>query len=109
MSEIFWFCLPSRPGPLTREAPLLLGNICKEWRNVALSTPQLWKYIHLDEPRSEGICLLLETWLTRGRGCPLSSSSAVFHVSKRWILRARVSSSPPNPSPFSPRPRNLRA
>ncbi|KAJ6602257.1 hypothetical protein B0H10DRAFT_1754032, partial [Mycena sp. CBHHK59/15] len=43
LCEIFLHCLP--PGPVlpnTKYAPLLLGQICRQWRDVALLTPMLW-------------------------------------------------------------------
>ncbi|KAF8879316.1 hypothetical protein CPB84DRAFT_1622766, partial [Gymnopilus junonius] len=52
LSKIFLYCLPysywspcwedapNRPKP--SEAPLLLSQICRRWRTVALHTPQLW-------------------------------------------------------------------
>ena len=30
--------------------PLLLTQVCKNWRNIALSTPQLWSTIHSPIP-----------------------------------------------------------
>ncbi|KAJ7045096.1 hypothetical protein C8F04DRAFT_1343637 [Mycena alexandri] len=55
VSHIFAECLPCRPvdGSLDRDvpsamlAPLLLLQICRTWREIALSTPHLWHYLHL--------------------------------------------------------------
>ncbi|KAJ7098605.1 hypothetical protein B0H15DRAFT_771834, partial [Mycena belliarum] len=49
-SEIFIQCLPPSPafsaeekeGPSPSVAPLLLLQICREWRSIAIATPQLW-------------------------------------------------------------------
>ncbi|KAJ6537117.1 hypothetical protein B0H19DRAFT_900608, partial [Mycena capillaripes] len=43
-STIFIHCLPAhgRVRPSPRRAPLLLAQICKLWREIALSTGQLW-------------------------------------------------------------------
>ncbi|KAJ7167804.1 hypothetical protein C8R46DRAFT_1094193, partial [Mycena filopes] len=85
-SEIFLHCLPPIPelrsdaesGPSVALAPLLLIQICRTWRNVALSTPQLWNNLHLiladlhiglDEVELER-CY-------RAGSCPLSFSVAV--------------------------------
>ncbi|KAJ7441320.1 hypothetical protein B0H11DRAFT_524602 [Mycena galericulata] len=71
-SEIFCnFLAPRKPEPLPSEGPLLLSQICSQWREIALSTPRLWSAIVLVDPRSEGICLLLDAWLSRARRCPL--------------------------------------
>ncbi|KAJ6533078.1 hypothetical protein B0H19DRAFT_884848, partial [Mycena capillaripes] len=42
--EIFSCCIPSEsnPRPSPTEAPLLLAQICRQWREVALHTPALW-------------------------------------------------------------------
>ncbi|KAJ7137239.1 hypothetical protein C8R46DRAFT_1322091, partial [Mycena filopes] len=41
--EIFVHCLPDTPAPPSSTiAPLLLTRICRQWRNIACSTPKLW-------------------------------------------------------------------
>ncbi|KAJ7033925.1 hypothetical protein C8F04DRAFT_1395774 [Mycena alexandri] len=49
-SKIFVLCLPirGRVRPHGKLAPLLLAQICTQWRAVALKTPQLWRSIHLE-------------------------------------------------------------
>ncbi|KAF8217141.1 hypothetical protein K438DRAFT_1496969, partial [Mycena galopus ATCC 62051] len=49
ISEIFLHCLPapSLPAadavhPSTTLAPLLLGQICRMWREIAYHNPRLW-------------------------------------------------------------------
>ncbi|KAJ7510916.1 hypothetical protein B0H11DRAFT_1956564 [Mycena galericulata] len=78
ISEIFTHFLPAYPersqlvGPLS---PSFLGRICRRWREVALSTPGLWKapQLNLNTPRLyENQLRLLELWLQRSGGCPLS-------------------------------------
>ncbi|KAJ6510385.1 hypothetical protein C8R45DRAFT_813932 [Mycena sanguinolenta] len=78
MQEIFVFCLPDdSEGPLVPDrkvAPLLLLNVCRKWREIALSAPRLWASIRVNL-RSE--CFdnslpLLECWLARARSVPLS-------------------------------------
>ncbi|KAJ6559915.1 hypothetical protein B0H19DRAFT_945196, partial [Mycena capillaripes] len=41
---IFMACTPSTRDPATssQETPLLLSQICRSWRSIALATPRLW-------------------------------------------------------------------
>ncbi|KAJ7249720.1 hypothetical protein B0H12DRAFT_1019546, partial [Mycena haematopus] len=44
-SEIFCHCLPTeRQSDIVnpKEAPLVLTQVCGLWRNIAISTPELW-------------------------------------------------------------------
>ncbi|KAJ7085015.1 hypothetical protein C8R43DRAFT_1174403, partial [Mycena crocata] len=42
-TEIFLHCLPENPAhPSATEAPMLLGAICRVWREIAYSNPRLW-------------------------------------------------------------------
>ncbi|KAJ6515452.1 hypothetical protein C8R45DRAFT_1205708 [Mycena sanguinolenta] len=75
-SEIFLHCVPtSRKSDIVnpKEAPLLLTQVCRLWRDIAISTPELWAAFDLEigwpEPHLLEIC---ETWLGRARECPIS-------------------------------------
>jgi hypothetical protein len=90
LQEIFIACLPSANNPVmsSLEPPILLTQICSFWRNVAHTTPQLWKSIHIVIPgrenssstavenwqridrRSEAV----QEWLTRSAAYPLEIS-----------------------------------
>ena len=101
LQEIFAACLPTEHYPVVSryEAPLLLTQVCKNWRNIALSTPQLWSAIHIPIPSlpehvtsydpppsglSDYLTALLALirermaviyqWLERSKGLPLSIS-----------------------------------
>ncbi|KAJ6451470.1 hypothetical protein C8R47DRAFT_301112 [Mycena vitilis] len=76
ISEIFIHCLPARRkvdvvNPT--EAPLLLTRVCGLWRQIAISTPELWAAFDLEigwpEPNLQQIG---QTWLERARDRPLS-------------------------------------
>ncbi|KAJ6589140.1 hypothetical protein B0H19DRAFT_1248698 [Mycena capillaripes] len=79
MEEIFLFCLPddSRCDPIMPDpaaAPLVLLNVCRKWREIALSAPRLWCSIrvNLRSQSFENSLPLLDCWLTRAQSCPLS-------------------------------------
>ncbi|KAG2090575.1 hypothetical protein BD769DRAFT_413506 [Suillus cothurnatus] len=49
LSEIFLYCLP-KDKHLTytsRQAPMLLTRICRQWREVAVGLPMLWCRLRL--------------------------------------------------------------
>lgn len=87
LQEIFYHCLPTAHNALMsdQEAPLLLGRVCRRWRQIVYSTPKLWASIHiigspsthpshtLDVARREAI----SSWLSRSGGLPLSISMIV--------------------------------
>ncbi|KAJ7290312.1 hypothetical protein C8J57DRAFT_1275679 [Mycena rebaudengoi] len=75
-SEIFVNCLPGQPqDPEPLVAPLLLTGICRNWRTIALSTPELWSILslRLDSPEVQNaLADLLPTWLSRSGVHPLT-------------------------------------
>ncbi|KAJ7741175.1 hypothetical protein DFH07DRAFT_838243 [Mycena maculata] len=76
ISEIFLQCIPVYPlcpRRTGRGSPLLLGQICSEWREVALATPALWRAISLDGcAESENHTDFLESWLSRSGGLSIA-------------------------------------
>ncbi|KAH6897923.1 hypothetical protein BKA70DRAFT_1159527, partial [Coprinopsis sp. MPI-PUGE-AT-0042] len=97
LREIFMFCLSCDrfPSVDSLEAPLLLTQICRDWRLLVLNTPTLWNRIDIPIPtlhlvygsqrvsspanpqaafKKAGILFgeALSTWLTRTGGCHLS-------------------------------------
>jgi len=98
LQEIFYHCLPIAHNALMsdKEASLLLGRVCRGWRQIVYSTPKLWASIHiigspsthpshaLDVARREAI----SSWLSRSGGLPLSISMIVGerHTMK-WYSR----------------------
>ncbi|KAJ7845397.1 hypothetical protein B0H14DRAFT_3868065 [Mycena olivaceomarginata] len=81
---IFSSCLPSEHNALIdpAEAPLLLGRICRHWRDVTYSTPMLWSsihipcldYLHAPPAMISGLERTVEAWVERSSTCPLSVS-----------------------------------
>ncbi|KAJ6494161.1 hypothetical protein DFH09DRAFT_883693, partial [Mycena vulgaris] len=75
-SDIFVRCVRQYPLPDAEDAPLIFLNICHSWSDIALSTPLLWTNIVIWHPHPPKLDKLLEVWLDRGRGLPLSLSFA---------------------------------
>ncbi|KAF8207827.1 hypothetical protein K438DRAFT_1814358 [Mycena galopus ATCC 62051] len=78
VSEIFIHVLPPYPRcpPLTGGlSPTSLTHICRKWREIALSTPALWRAIWIsyeDRIPAEGRARMSDLWLRRSGSCPLS-------------------------------------
>lgn len=77
VSEIFIRCLPVYPrrslaGPLS--SILLLGHVCRQWREITLATPSLWRAVavRLDSKNEKLALGLLENHLNLSGSCPLS-------------------------------------
>ena len=53
-----------------------LGQICREWRDIVWSTPEIWSHVFLclSLTRYDAQVKLLEGWLNRSGVCPLSLS-----------------------------------
>ncbi|KAJ7498048.1 hypothetical protein B0H11DRAFT_1998416 [Mycena galericulata] len=71
LSEIFTHFLPEYPlcAPTTGLlSPIQLTHICRQWRDMALSTPTLWRAISISLNSNE----MVEMWLARSRSCPVS-------------------------------------
>ncbi|KAJ6602781.1 cytochrome P450 [Mycena vulgaris] len=78
VSEIFIDFLPVYPLCPPRTgllSPTLLTHICRKWREIALTTPALWRAISLycTGPNiGQAQVQTLEVWLARSGICPLS-------------------------------------
>ncbi|KAJ7334680.1 hypothetical protein DFH08DRAFT_879093 [Mycena albidolilacea] len=54
-------------------APLLLGRICSQWRNIAASTPELWQAIQVVCPYLlEDVVPHLDHWFRKAGSLPLT-------------------------------------
>ncbi|KAJ7861850.1 hypothetical protein B0H14DRAFT_2505878 [Mycena olivaceomarginata] len=67
------FATPPRPS--SREAPLLLAQICRRWRDICLDTPEMWTSINSSH---NGSIELLELWLSRTRNRSLIISLLIM-------------------------------
>ncbi|KAJ6554310.1 hypothetical protein B0H19DRAFT_1153133 [Mycena capillaripes] len=78
VSEIFIHFLPAYPlcPPLFGiDSPTSLTHICREWRQIALATPQLWRAIQLYDHDNKQLYHVVNIWLDRSRSCLLSIHS----------------------------------
>ncbi|KAJ7479742.1 hypothetical protein FB451DRAFT_164345 [Mycena latifolia] len=96
VSEIFEHFLPSCPdfapayGILS---PLVLCRICRQWRQIALSTPTLWRSILITDSKSEDQLDLLKMWLARSGDCPLAiklTGHPTYLLSSQYLQSAVV-------------------
>ncbi|KAJ7257282.1 hypothetical protein C8J57DRAFT_550171, partial [Mycena rebaudengoi] len=72
--ENFHHRLPAKSRPSRLEAPLLLGQICHQWREIALAAPSLWQAPTFEgRPPAE----LLQMWLSRSGNTPLNLSLTI--------------------------------
>ncbi|KAL4079542.1 hypothetical protein J3A83DRAFT_4368309 [Scleroderma citrinum] len=76
LGEIFFHCLPTAPyvTPHDVEGPMVLTQVCRHWRTIAMSTPRLWSSItlHLDRATNEQYRFMCEAWLSRAKSIPLA-------------------------------------
>ncbi|KAJ7120207.1 hypothetical protein C8R44DRAFT_623999, partial [Mycena epipterygia] len=74
-SLIFIHCVPfpeaSFPRPSPLDAPLLLAQICRQWRDIAINTQELWQSVAFVDTRS---LELIKIWLSRSGNHPLNFS-----------------------------------
>ncbi|KAJ7253500.1 hypothetical protein C8J57DRAFT_625635 [Mycena rebaudengoi] len=91
ISAIFVACLPPTRNPVisVHVAPLLLCRICRAWRIVALSTPQLWTAIHVVVPSTGNFVAQLNdavgVWIGRSGSLPLSVSLVSTPLQRRGL------------------------
>ncbi|KAK7052166.1 F-box domain-containing protein [Favolaschia claudopus] len=74
VSVVFVHFLPTYPEPprfFGPRSPFTLTHICRRWREIALTTPELWRAIHLGFG-GETAALLAPLWLERSGCLPLS-------------------------------------
>ncbi|TRM64510.1 hypothetical protein BD626DRAFT_568253 [Schizophyllum amplum] len=88
LQTIFRFTLPRSHNALasTKDPPLLFTRVCREWRDVALATPELWASIHIvcmsfeddmpDEARAaiKYRASAIAAWIARSGACLLDIS-----------------------------------
>ncbi|KAJ6551414.1 hypothetical protein B0H19DRAFT_1157547 [Mycena capillaripes] len=98
VTEIFLHFPPTYPlcppltGPLS---PTSLTHVCRQWREIALATPALWRAIPFtddnDIPWAQKTHMF-KAWLSRSRHCLLSINIVGFevHLSSRCSSRSSL-------------------
>ncbi|KAJ7660772.1 hypothetical protein DFH06DRAFT_379692 [Mycena polygramma] len=92
ISEIFIRFLPVYPRcpPLIGLlSPTLLTQICRQWRELSLGTPALWRALPLPNTRLKNQPVHL--WLSRSSPCPLAVAFDCRHAKTSEALVAAVS------------------
>lgn len=79
LQQIFKSCLPNDRYvvPHIMSAPLLLCQICRRWRNIALATPELWSSIDVHDWgvwTADFYTAMVARWLAAARNRPLAVS-----------------------------------
>ncbi|KAJ6477528.1 hypothetical protein C8R45DRAFT_1216530 [Mycena sanguinolenta] len=84
-TEIFLRCIPPQSN-LSEflEAPLLLAQICRQWRQIALDIPHLWRSLLFRD--SETCIELLRLWLSRSGNLPLNLDLKCWDTSRAGAL-----------------------
>ncbi|THH21571.1 hypothetical protein EW146_g44 [Bondarzewia mesenterica] len=82
LSKIFILCVYGEGRDYAtvhpNEAPLLFTRVCREWRTVALSLPQLWEILDLkldlpkDSTRFRSLVSTVQNWLANRKSLPVS-------------------------------------
>ncbi|KAF8654163.1 hypothetical protein AX16_003692 [Volvariella volvacea WC 439] len=85
LSEVFQHCTDTTSPiiPSSKHAPLLLTRVCRQWRDVACSTPRLWTALRIFIGPS-GPCRerLTAMWLDRSGSCPLNLSFSAYSTTQ---------------------------
>ncbi|KAH7924998.1 hypothetical protein BV22DRAFT_466122 [Leucogyrophana mollusca] len=82
IAHIFEQCLRDEGLPTAnpRKAPLLLGQVCKAWRELTFSLPCLWTTLRMEFPPTssdwdtamQSIIMTMHLWISRSKGLPIS-------------------------------------
>ncbi|KAF8151609.1 hypothetical protein B0H34DRAFT_728311 [Crassisporium funariophilum] len=95
MAQIFatichadWYIFPPEKNPHKKMTPLVLGQVCGEWRAIIWSTPFIWShvYLNLSATRYSVQVELLADWLARSGVCPLTIK-LLFEEEGDWTDR----------------------
>ena len=72
LGEIFIHCLPYPSNPTSyKDAPLLLLQVCRHWRQIACGTPHLWTDLSLTYKFKIPPAKVFQMWLDNAGSLPL--------------------------------------
>ncbi|KAJ3900919.1 hypothetical protein F5879DRAFT_970705 [Lentinula edodes] len=84
----------------TRRTPWVLGQVCRNWRRIVLSSPLLWTSIdiqfdHHDNNAARRVSFLLDLYLSRSASCLLSVNiqSSICFQKNTPLFRSLLSTS----------------
>ncbi|KAJ7810933.1 hypothetical protein B0H13DRAFT_1927085 [Mycena leptocephala] len=89
VQKVFHDCLSEETfrNPSPSVAPLLLGRVCKRWRQIATSSQELWSSLDLQAPGfTEDDVELLMLWLDRAGSRPFALSLTLWPTSAETPL-----------------------
>lgn len=89
LEHIFTWCLPEQwqnNSFTSRSTQLLLSQICRRWRHIALRTRGLWSNFNFPSQKTFQI-EITEIWLTRSGNAPINFSIASGFVDSRPGMR----------------------
>jgi hypothetical protein len=90
-SHIFLHAIPTHSKPSSLTAPLLLTQICRQWRAIALATPSLWQSLTLNRGCEQtGYGKLLNMWLERSAALPLTLSFGTLDTQTQSLIDASL-------------------
>ena len=92
LAEIFRRCLPEphiQKSPDRRLTLLLLTQICRKWRDITLSTPDLWASLNmeLNDSNMSHCVSVMTRWFSRAHGYPLSLDILGIRIWSNWNLQ----------------------
>ncbi|KAF7314681.1 F-box domain-containing protein [Mycena kentingensis (nom. inval.)] len=100
LEEIFLACLPAANNASVdpSQAPLLLGRVCRYWRELAYNTPTLWNTLHVSGLDDERIHEHMDQFFGRARGeatsippAPEDVRAAFSGILEKWLSRSASS------------------
>jgi hypothetical protein len=97
LSLIFQACIPQDRLTMTRTHPaVLISHVCRRWRQLSLSTPQLWSGIHLllpehpvrRQPRDLRADFVSLKAMDKAIACWDARVDQIFAIAKIWVTRS---------------------
>jgi hypothetical protein len=110
IGQFFLHCIPvpSSPGPYVEPAfalrryrrggqdppqaalppGLILSQVCRYWRDIALATPALWAAFPLKASSLRSRPPSIDSWLIRARDCPLTFTWSGGDIAGMHLKRA---------------------